>query len=340
MGSQYSKGYGGGWVRVELRAGDLLVLPPSCPHAAFTTEDCLVVWGNFYTTAHLGSTLVGLKLQENFTEICNEDLEPRIYSLLERVLDNFDHIGSFLHPSCPKDLIQNPGHPGGVGDLLEPINSYPTTLVMPNNVNQELDAVDSRRTMKLSAILPAFAAFHLVQGLEAPVPGYGVEEFTWEVETKPGGPTVALNGTIQEIYAELIEINPIYDLDFAARATEASISNDDGTPHLRKRFDVTCNIYTKTLRTRIQEGITYLRGVSGRSTNGPGPGNCGRVSCSYNSAIWWRNDNTSPKTLGGFNNVADSAQVIINQCGPTSGFVSGEENHGDHWRGIVRWDSC
>ncbi|THC99343.1 hypothetical protein EYZ11_001155 [Aspergillus tanneri] len=116
--------------------------------------------------------------------------------------------------------------------------------------------------MKLSAILPAFAAFHLVQGLEAPVPGYGVEEFTWEVETKPGGPTVALNGTIQEIYAELIEINPIYDLDFAARATEASISNDDGTPHLRKRFDVTCNIYTKTLRTRIQEGITYLRGVS------------------------------------------------------------------------------
>lgn len=101
---------------------------------------------------------------------------------------------------------------------------------------------------------------------------------------------MALNGTVQEIYAELIEINPTYDLDFAARVTEASTSNDDGTPRLRKRLDVTCNIYSKALRTRIQEGITYLRGVSGRPTNGPGPGNCGRVSCSYNAAIWWCND--------------------------------------------------
>ncbi|GAB1217292.1 hypothetical protein ATERTT37_006529 [Aspergillus terreus] len=114
--------------------------------------------------------------------------------------------------------------------------------------------------MRLSAILPALTAFPLVRELEAPILGYGVEEFTWEVKTKPGGPTVALNGTVQDIYARLIEINPTYNRDFAAR-------------------------------------------------------------------------NTSPKTLDGFNNIADSAQVIVNQCS-ADGYVSGEENHADHWRGI------
>jgi hypothetical protein len=36
--------------------------------------------------------------------------------------------------------------------------------------------------------------------------------------------------------------------------------------------------------------VRYLRRVQGRPRNGPRPGNCGRVSCSYKSAIWWCND--------------------------------------------------
>ncbi|KAK4227263.1 hypothetical protein QBC38DRAFT_364594 [Podospora fimiseda] len=34
----------------------------------------------------------------------------------------------------------------------------------------------------------------------APVEGYGVVDITWEVETTPGGPTVVLNGTIEEVH--------------------------------------------------------------------------------------------------------------------------------------------
>ncbi|KAL2854258.1 hypothetical protein BJY01DRAFT_232004 [Aspergillus pseudoustus] len=105
--------------------------------------------------------------------------------------------------------------------------------------------------------------------LKAPIPGYGFEDFTWEMETTPGGPTVLLNGTVQEIYAELLKINPSYDGDFAETLAAA-------------------------ITRRIREGITYLRSVSGRPTNGPGPGNCGRVSCPYNSAIWWCNDGRLP----------------------------------------------
>ena len=40
----------------------------------------------------------------------------------------------------------------------------------------------------------------------------------------------------------------------------------------------------------VNEGINYLLGVDGKPGNGPGPGNCGRVSCSYQSAIYWCND--------------------------------------------------
>ncbi|BCR99765.1 uncharacterized protein AKAW2_50107A [Aspergillus luchuensis] len=57
MGSQSPRGYEGGWVRVELCAGDLFVMPPSCPHAVFTPDDCLAVGGHLYKAAHLGSTL-------------------------------------------------------------------------------------------------------------------------------------------------------------------------------------------------------------------------------------------------------------------------------------------
>ncbi|KAL4887785.1 hypothetical protein BDV59DRAFT_162914 [Aspergillus ambiguus] len=95
MGSQNVQGYEGGWARVELRAGDLLVLPPSCPHAVFTPDDCLAVGGHFFTAAHLGTTLCGLKHQEDCPEICNEDLDPTTYSLLGEALNHFDTIGTY-----------------------------------------------------------------------------------------------------------------------------------------------------------------------------------------------------------------------------------------------------
>ncbi|KAL4902251.1 hypothetical protein BDW74DRAFT_181097 [Aspergillus multicolor] len=172
----------------------------------------------------------------------------------------------------------------------------------------------------------------------------------------PNGPTVLLNGTVQEIYAELLKINPSYDGDFAEtlaaaqaaaetesktyEAADIDADADAGIASLHKRLPVTCNNYDEAITRRIREGITYLRGVSGRPSNGPGPGNCGRVSCSYNSAIWWCNDNTSSKTLPGFNNIADGAQVVINHCAPTDIYVAGEEDHNDNWRAVVRRSPC
>lgn len=41
---------------------------------------------------------------------------------------------------------------------------------------------------------------------------------------------------------------------------------------------------------RIKQGIEYLGTVPGSPGQGPGPGSCGRVSCSYGAAIYWCND--------------------------------------------------
>lgn len=74
------------------------ILPPRCPHAVYTPEDCLAVTGHFYTAAHLGSSLRGLQLQEEYPEISNEDLKPEFYELLNRIFATFE------------DICKNHGH--------------------------------------------------------------------------------------------------------------------------------------------------------------------------------------------------------------------------------------
>ncbi|KAK3996150.1 hypothetical protein QBC44DRAFT_365699 [Cladorrhinum sp. PSN332] len=43
------------------------------------------------------------------------------------------------------------------------------------------------------------------------IPGYTIVPMAWEFETSPGGPTVVLNGTVEEAYAQLLKINPEYE---------------------------------------------------------------------------------------------------------------------------------
>jgi hypothetical protein len=126
--------------------------------------------------------------------------------------------------------------------------------------------------------------------IDSPVPGYDIVDISWEVEITPGGEKVILNGTVQEVYAQLIELYPEYKANFPITThTEASMKRNDDS-HLSKRDSWVCGNFPQCSMTHIDEGISYLYGVQGSPTNGPGPGNCGRVSCSYNSAIYWCND--------------------------------------------------
>lgn len=119
----------------------------------------------------------------------------------------------------------------------------------------------------------------------------------------PGGPTVILNGTAQEVYAQLLNLNPNYEAQLGTidqKAAASAITRRSALLHRKRQHQVVgpywdgdwkCGYGDKGADIgAIRVGVHYLRGLNGRPANGPGPGNCGRVSCSYNSAIWWCND--------------------------------------------------
>ncbi|KAF9641712.1 hypothetical protein BFW01_g1695 [Lasiodiplodia theobromae] len=104
-GSLAPEHYPHGWVKVELRAGDVLIMPPGLPHAVFTPEDCLSVGGQFYTAPNLGKSLRTLDLQERNPGISNEDLSSSAYATLTFLLKNGC---ALLKPTDKMSVAANP----------------------------------------------------------------------------------------------------------------------------------------------------------------------------------------------------------------------------------------
>lgn len=139
--------------------------------------------------------------------------------------------------------------------------------------------------------------------IKAPIPGYGVQDFEWEVQYNQDKPAVKLNGTVEQVQAKLLQLNPNYEVDMADIIAKYHKEREEASTafqarDLNKRDWTICNNFPDAANvyggvnggSGIQGGIDYLRGVAGSPTNGPGPGNCGRVSCDYGAAIWWCND--------------------------------------------------
>ncbi|KAE8362694.1 hypothetical protein BDV27DRAFT_166013 [Aspergillus caelatus] len=213
--------------------------------------------------------------------------------------------------------------------------------------------------MKLTKTLIALSNFYtMTAGLvAAPLDGYNIMIPEWEVEISLGRSTVRLNGTIQEVHEALLKLNPSWNEHYMKEMPQESseVTQPADSFTLEKRADFSNDKYlcrgrwAECSASAASNGVHYLRFVQGWPTNGPGPGNCGRVSCSYKSAIRWCNDNASAKRLGGFNDIADGAQYILDKCTRNrwSGwqygeFASGQAFHKDNWNVIVRYDdnSC
>ncbi|KND89166.1 hypothetical protein TOPH_06105 [Tolypocladium ophioglossoides CBS 100239] len=192
-----------------------------------------------------------------------------------------------------------------------------------------------------------------VVGLQAPIEGYGIVHLEWEVEVSPGGKTVVLNGTVENVHNELVKLNPNWDEDYAAVKKPLSKRNDDDFK-LAGRADFTnahffCRgRWPECPSPIIAGGIAYLRRIQGQPRNGPGPGNCGRVSCSHQSAIYWCNDSPAAKPLNGFNDIADGAEYINKKCVREvwngrwlkfNAMSSGQAYHKDNWNVIVTRDT-
>ncbi|KAI7778631.1 hypothetical protein LA080_001961 [Diaporthe eres] len=194
--------------------------------------------------------------------------------------------------------------------------------------------------MKLAGFLASLTAVaQVVQSLEAPLAGYGVVDFGWEVRTSPEGPLHHINGTIQDVVQYLKEVDPTYEVPVVPVARLESRQSLVESRQLR----IDCFNWPVANGNRIQDGINYLMGVGGQPSNGPGPGACGRVSCSYNAAIWWCNDNRVTYTLPSYKNIANGAQNVKQQCQRRpSGFTetSGQGFFDGNWNVVVREDSC
>ncbi|KAL4900649.1 hypothetical protein BDW74DRAFT_182485 [Aspergillus multicolor] len=207
--------------------------------------------------------------------------------------------------------------------------------------------------------LPTAAASNLDTTTQ--IPGYAMAEVAWDVAISPDGPHVTLNGTIQEVYRQLVEINPEYSMTLGLE-TEAEDENDDDdepedvdpdadattpapTPSatLTKRQTIKeyfCfGRWEGCSRKRIRKSINKLRGVQGTPSLPAGPAVCGRVSCSKKAAIFLCNDNRGTHNLASWNIVADAASYIESRC-VKGGNTAGQVFYRSNWNVVVRKDKC
>ncbi|KAJ6441332.1 AMSH-like protease sst2 [Purpureocillium lavendulum] len=190
----------------------------------------------------------------------------------------------------------------------------------------------------LAGISLALVAFALV----APLDGYAVVELSGEYQVSPGGPPVVLNGTVQEVHAQLLKLNPNWDADFPRDAKPGA-----STPAKRNIWagaDVSCENRWGAVRPDvIKDGIKYLReSVKGKPQMGAGPGVCARVSCDVAAGIWWCNDDRAPKTLDSFADIGDGAARAQEVCATDDekdddlvDWWAGQAFHRTNWNVIV-----
>ncbi|UNI14018.1 hypothetical protein JDV02_000702 [Purpureocillium takamizusanense] len=141
---------------------------------------------------------------------------------------------------------------------------------------------------------------------------------SWEVEVRPGGETAVLNGTVQEVRAQLLELNPRWESDVGRHTLDRRIianypdCRKDGAFKLGD--DVHCGRWKDAgidWHDTLWHAEVHLWGWPGKPRNGPGPGNCGRVSCENNIGVWWCNDEPHPKELESFDWIADGVCIVL-----------------------------
>ncbi|KAK4443123.1 hypothetical protein QBC34DRAFT_337448 [Podospora aff. communis PSN243] len=179
-------------------------------------------------------------------------------------------------------------------------------------------------------LLPALAA------AATSIPGYTIVPQLWEIEVAPGQ-IATLNGTVQEVIAQAKAINPNYTLPDPPATVPRRRSQ------LSRREVKFCNNFGRAEIGPILEGVRYLKSLGGQASLGPGPGRCSRVSCSWDSAIYWCNDNTGSKSVT-WDGLANSAAHITEVC-PWVGsdqyqYVSGQNFERTLWNTLVREDDC
>lgn len=134
--------------------------------------------------------------------------------------------------------------------------------------------------------------------------GYKIQDATFTGPFGPEGEVLTFNGTVEDVVKQVLEVNPDYNFNATDTGIEAR-----GWPDRRvARTD--CNFRDFARGYWINEGIKYLRYLNGRW--GLDAGECTRVSCSWNSAIWvcFHPDGSTKRFEKNWQYVADYADGI------------------------------
>ncbi|KAI1269215.1 hypothetical protein F5Y18DRAFT_178961 [Xylariaceae sp. FL1019] len=174
---------------------------------------------------------------------------------------------------------------------------------------------------------------------------YTIGDITWTLPIVEGGEDYTFTGTVQEVFAKVnIErkkkgIAPLDDPN-ANNGTVAARSLEE-----RDWTQTICNVGLPGPASvdRINQGISYLNKLKGKCTNGPGPGNCGRISCSYNAAIFWCNDQPNDATYDCniFGAYADDTVTFCSYTDAGANYVTwGQSFDSQHFNVLVGDDAC
>ncbi|KAM7189900.1 hypothetical protein V8F33_009809 [Rhypophila sp. PSN 637] len=186
-------------------------------------------------------------------------------------------------------------------------------------------------------------AFVIAQVLanDALPPGYTLSELTWSFNPFGNGTTVNLTGHVQKVLHELYTISPA----FYNKIITTPVPPANNIDLLTGNY--TCGpqpgIDGRVSKSAIEDGIYYLRQVPGRPWMRSGPRACAQVSCSWNSAIWWCNDNPHSISLIWFKSIADCAQVLCDNCVDNNWIwpsVIGQNFEKGNWTCFTREESC
>ncbi|KAK4198692.1 hypothetical protein QBC40DRAFT_298243 [Triangularia verruculosa] len=143
------------------------------------------------------------------------------------------------------------------------------------------------------ALCSLLGFFGIASALSSGLPDkYTVVAVQWDLPTSlndPNSATVTVFGTIQQAVAQMESKYPGWNATFQNQpSSESTVS---ATTQYDRSYYLCGEPWVKTGWLAVKDGIAYLRKVkTAAPKNGPGPNNCGRVSCGYNAAIYWCND--------------------------------------------------
>ncbi|KAK0666739.1 hypothetical protein QBC41DRAFT_338878 [Cercophora samala] len=188
----------------------------------------------------------------------------------------------------------------------------------------------------------------LVHGaLQPPVDGYSVVDVQWSLPVDPSNPNGAresVTGTIEEAIAQMEAAHPGWNQTFTSNIkfadTHTLLTRDDNP--VRDSWECNYKVNVGPANSvNIRDGARYLSAI-----DSPPPKNaplgCGRVSCAYNSAIWWCNDNSFEYEIT-WKNIASSAWTLQDECSFWDGNtekVCAWEKMQKKWKVYVLGASC